>query len=270
MLRHPVSALRSAIHYAFPRTSFRLMLARDWHDETELALLPALVDPSRDAIDVGANIGRYARPLSSLAKHVHAFEPHPRLARILRASLDRTVTVRQMAVSEACGSAILHVPIIGGREDEGLAFIDERGEPLECMSIQADMTSLDALALAQVGFVKVDVEGHEMNVLAGASRLIGAERPIFMVEAEERHRPGAVADLLAFFGERAYDGFFVLDRRIYPVSGFTPELQDIRILEACSDTMPRRAIPYVNNFIFLPREMRSSDTVERMMMLLAS
>ena len=67
---------------------------------------------------------------------------------------------------------------------------------------------LDALVHVGVSFVKVDAEGHELNVLRGARVLIERSRPVFLVE-EERHRTGATESLFNFFTERAYDGFFL-------------------------------------------------------------
>jgi FkbM family methyltransferase len=43
-----------------------------------------------------------------------------------------------------------------------------------------------------VGFLKIDVEGHEEAVLAGASRTLKQSMPAVLVEVEERHHTGAV------------------------------------------------------------------------------
>jgi FkbM family methyltransferase len=263
MLGRTATIVRSAVHYAFPRTSFRLIHARDRHDETEMELLPALVSPALDAVDVGANVGRYTALLSTLARHVHAFEPHPRLARLLRAALPTNVTVDQVAISDGPGQVILHVPIVGGRQDEGLAYIDERRDPSECMTIPVESVALDAAGLDDVGFIKVDVEGHELKVLSGARNLIDAQRPIAIVEAEDRHRRGTVSEVFDFFAQRGYDGFFVFDRQLYDVANFVPSLQDPAVLTGLPDNVARRSIPYVNNFIFIPDERRQTDIRRR-------
>ena len=102
--------IRTGIYYSMPKLAFRLHHMRHHHDEIEMDLLPALVDPEREAVDVGANIGRYTLPLSRLARHVHAFEPHPRLAYVLSAALDDNVSVHQVLVSDEPGVLALTTP----------------------------------------------------------------------------------------------------------------------------------------------------------------
>jgi FkbM family methyltransferase len=140
------STARTAFHYAFPRISFKLMHMRRVHDEVEMDLLPILVDEHKEAVDVGANVGRYAKPLSALATHVHAFEPHPRLARVLSRSLPRNVTVNQTAVSSTFGRVVLHIPIVHGRQDEGIAHISSPSEDERCDKIEVACVPLDTLA----------------------------------------------------------------------------------------------------------------------------
>ena len=60
---------------------------------------------------------------------------------------------------------------------------------------------------SRVGLIKVDVEGHELEVLRGALSTIEKDRPSILVEAEDRHRPNAfasVCELLAPFGYTAW------------------------------------------------------------------
>ena len=62
---------------------------------------------------------------------------------------------------------------------------------------------LDYYGLEDVGFLKIDVEGHELAVLRGATETISRSYPSILVEAEDRHRPGTVADVceyLSLFG----------------------------------------------------------------------
>ena len=58
---------------------------------------------------------------------------------------------------------------------------------------------LDDVTANPVGFVKIDVEGAEALVLSGAENLIRHGKPIFLIEIEERHREGAIAQTRIMF-----------------------------------------------------------------------
>ncbi len=82
------------------------------------------------------------------------------------------------------------------------------------------MARPDSIVRDGVTFVKIDVGGHELNVLRGAQGVIERCQPVFLVEAEERHRVGATASIFDFFRDRNYDGFFLRGRHIVAVDEF--------------------------------------------------
>jgi hypothetical protein len=57
-----------------------------------------------------------------------------------------------------------------------------------------------------VGFIKIDVEGHELSVIKGATALIRRDSPIILVELEDRHRPDAMRSFSSFLGGLGYGG----------------------------------------------------------------
>jgi hypothetical protein len=110
---------------------------------------------------------------------------------------------------------------------------------------------LDDYAIDTVGFVKIDVEGHEDAVLQGAHDTLARTRPRVLIEAEERHRPGATAGVASFFQSLNYSGFFLLAGRLRPISEFEPATHQNA---AQLDAEGRRVGTYINNFVFLPVE----------------
>ncbi len=85
-------------------------------------------------------------------------------------------------------------------------------------------------------------------MLEGARATLGRNRPIVLVEAEERHSAGAVAGVARFFEEFACHGYFLLEGRLRPIAEFDAAThQDSSHL---SDG--RRCGVYVNNFLFVP------------------
>ena len=78
--------------------------------EAEIALLPFLVDRSRNAVDVGANKGVYTHVLSKLARHTYAYEPNPKMFGVLRRNIEKGVTASPIALSDQTGRSELRIP----------------------------------------------------------------------------------------------------------------------------------------------------------------
>lgn len=229
-------------------------VARD--GASEIQLLPLLVRPGELACDVGANRGLFSYWLLRLGARVATFEPNPRMARVLRhrfaAALKQgRLRLFEGAVSDRPGSAELHVP----RGYSPLATID--GSALS-QDLAVDVVAVNRLRLddcvgEDVAFIKIDVEGHEQHVLDGARRLLLAYKPTLLIEAEERHRHGAVAGLRASLEPLGYEGFFVLADGLHPMSGFDPARH--QRLDALNEAGTGALTPfgYVNNFVFVAR-----------------
>jgi hypothetical protein len=111
---------------------------------------------------------------------------------------------------------------------------------------------LDDYELREVGFIKIDGEGHELAVLQGAQQTIRASLPNLLVEIEERHRAGAIGDVSAFLTYLGYEGFFILDGKVLPLAQFDKSVhQDPANIGSWKEGWERRGV-YVNNFFFLP------------------
>ena len=227
------------------------VLSRTQWREIEEDILPEVVDPTREAIDVGANVGQYAVALATLARRVYAFEPDEELSSFLARAAPANLEVFQEALSDHEGPRSLRVPTHAGVPSVSLAAIDDADgrpdEPYELRTIHA--STLDKLADRDIGFVKIDVEGHELAVLTGGRTLIEKQRPVVLVEVEERHTRGSLAAMKDFFGSFEYVGFFLYDGRTYALDDFTLDMQSTEEIERQVD---RRQMRYVNNFFFAP------------------
>lgn len=186
--------------------------------EPELRLLPRLCDPSALSLDVGANNGVYTYFLHRYSGGVVAFEPQPALAGLLAEAFAGAVRVERVALSAGAGAAALRVPIAGA--DSGMATIEAANDlgTAPCSVLQVPCRPLDAFDLPRVGFIKIDVEGHELAVLTGARRLLERDRPNLLIEAEDRHRSDAVTTLAAWLGELGYAGRFLAGGRLHPMA----------------------------------------------------
>ena len=221
--------------------------------EQELSFLDRVVPEGAVTVDVGANCGLYTRKLARLSKQVHAFEPSHRMADVLRRTSASNVHVHEIALSDHAGFSELFIPRGGHELIHALASLEPSVSASNTagVSISVPTARLDTIVRQDVAFVKIDVEGHELHVLNGAIELLEHSQPVFLVEAEDRHRQEATRSLFEFFRLRGYHGFFITDGRARPIAEFhTEAFQDTSAL--LPDGGRKEGRSYVNNFFFFP------------------
>ncbi|MEP9377271.1 FkbM family methyltransferase [Aquabacter sp. CN5-332] len=241
--------------YALACRVFDLKAARD--PGSEINLLPLFVQPGETACDIGANHGLFTFFLLRRNVRVLAFEPNPRMVRILKyrfaAAIGRgDLQLFDCALSDEERQSILHVP--KGFSPLGTldgALVGEGGSETE--NIAVPVRRLDAAVRETVSFIKLDVEGHEARVLRGAEQLLRASHPTLLVEAEERHRPGAVALVKSYLAPLGYTGLYIEDGKARPLSSFDPARHQQPDAINAADNRVRQGHIYINNFIFVAR-----------------
>ena len=223
--------------------------------ERELSYLDKVIPDDAVTVDVGANCGLYTRKLARLSRQVHAFEPSGQMARLLRRTSARNVSVHEIALSDHDGDAELFIPQGDDGPVYGLASLEARADsPFRLVSAHVPIARLDAVIDQDVAFVKIDVEGHELNVLNGAVELLERCQPVFLVEAEDRHRAEATRTVFEFFRSKSYRGFFLRNNDVVDIEEFdSARLQDADALRP--DGGRKDGQFYVNNFFFFPRHL---------------
>jgi len=225
--------------------------------DEEIAWLARLIPAgSGIAIDVGANIGIYSYYLARICRCVEAFEPNPECAKVLEAYGARNIHVHPIALSANRGAAMLSIPVVEGVQQTGLASLKPSAFA-ESKSIPVQVQTLDDYSFDHVRFVKVDVEGEELDVLAGAERTLRKHRPILLLELEERHQQLPIRTIFEAVAEMGYRCFFLFDGSLRPIRDFDPAHHQRGYWEQA-----QRA-KYVNNFFFLPlghEAVHSSDS----------
>src|SRR5271170_7723476 len=160
--------------------------------EPEIGLLEFLCLPDREALDIGGNEGCYSLVLRKYAQSVITFEPIPWMANELIRKFGTSIVVHEIALSSSPGKAILHIPLIDGKAVTALATLSQT--PFTAKLTKRDVVvkaaRLDDVYDGDVGFIKIDVEGHEEAVLEGARSTVARNRPRMLIEIEERHAPG--------------------------------------------------------------------------------
>ena len=200
----------TAITYRAARAKFMnaaIMLAARWtpYMEPEMLGLREVVVEGSVCVDVGSAAGLYTLALSHLAGpkgEVHSVEPlrfaHPACARLLGARDAGNVRHHGVALGARPGRAVMKVPVRRSGLVTGRSFLAQ--DPCEVgsnaefdshLGVTVDVETLDALceknAVPRVDFVKIDVEGAELQVLEGGEGVIGTWRPSVLVEIEGRH-----------------------------------------------------------------------------------
>lgn len=182
-----------------------LSLYGDWA-APEIALLLSVLRPGDVVLDIGSHIGTEAVPMARAvgpSGQIYAFEPQTPLFRLLEANL----------ALNGCDNVRSFRTLVGSSDgDWGAASVDY-SQPtnfgavsfVECKESvdRTPMVRVDTLlaSLPQCRLIKIDVEGMEPDVLAGAEALIARCRPIIYCEATQ---PDQFDTVVAFLAERNY------------------------------------------------------------------
>lgn len=176
--------------------------------EREYSLLPYLADKSRPSVDIGAAEGAYTYWLAQVSRNVVAFEPNPESFRFLSGAFKSfgNVKIVNAAISNHAGEVTLRVPVmrIGGADRSlalsGWGTIDERNQFPGLSSIATVEHRVNAMTPEQaippdVGFIKIDVEGHEGEILASLPDAVWQAQPILLVEVGASDRGSSLREV---------------------------------------------------------------------------
>lgn len=223
------------------------------NDPGGIAYLKLTIQPGQTVFDVGAHKAGYLYFMlqrTGAKGTVVAFEPQPGLFHYLqqlRQQLDwSNVQLEPLALSDEAGSTTLYVPdqTDDSGASPGATIVKEIGIAgfQAAGAVQTD--TLDAYCERhhlQPHFLKIDVEGNELNVLKGGQATLLRCRPKILVEIEARHVGEETAlatfDYLQGLG---YKGYFIFGTEKLPLSVFNFEKHQ----------QPGKSIPYCNNFVF--------------------
>jgi FkbM family methyltransferase len=199
-------------------------------------------DPTKTALDIGANRGIVSYYMSKRFPKIHTFEPNTIMGAFLERVLPSTCVLHRCALSDQAGETNLSLALEEGMPIHGRGRILEVPEPTGAFEVQKiHLETLDSLGIKNIGIIKIDVEGHEEKVIRGGMKTILENKPVLVIEIEKRHTQKPVGDTLALILSLGYEGFYFENEVKYPVSEFKEKMQD-----------PEYPA-YINDFLFLPK-----------------
>jgi FkbM family methyltransferase len=161
------------------------------------------IDPNKDVLDIGAAVGMYSTYWATKCRYVFAYEAvEPIFNQLIKVETAHpNVTAKNIAMGEHPGTCEFWV------DDKRLSNNSFRNL-VGGQKIEVDVTTIDLEEHDNVGFIKLDVEGHELEVLRGGIKTVTEQRPVCMVEVYPKLNNGPVKDTFDFFFDLDYTAFY--------------------------------------------------------------
>ena len=164
-------------------TTYVILEQEKWF-EKEMAFLAGFLKPGTTAIDIGANLGVYSLPVARLVSpgEVFAYEPasEPRnlLSRSKALNAAANLQVLALALSDHAREGTL---VLGASSELNTLEGSGPGEQVQISSLDAEQK---ARGWRKIDFMKIDAEGEEERILAGAGDFYAKHAPLVMFEVK--------------------------------------------------------------------------------------
>lgn len=157
----------------FVLNDFNLVGSKDMYFTPEC--IDVFVEKEKAFVDIGCYDGKdslnYMSWCSNMEAKIYAFEPDEKNYKVCKENLGSYSNIELFRV--ALSDQEQEIGIMGTGE---MAYVGEGGDQKIYTKRLDDMIPNDS-----VGFIKIDVEGHEVNVLKGAKRIISSQCPVLAV-----------------------------------------------------------------------------------------
>lgn len=197
-------SLRPGCDYSRKRFVYRITEA------TEIDFLQRIFKPvvgqARVFFDVGANIGYLTKVMASrhFLANVYAFEPDKVTFDILKKNTleDENVRIFQVAIGDKSGDASLY---FDSSDSGDSSLLKKSGRSSYKVALITFDSLIKELGITRVDFIKVDIQGGEIQFFRGASDSINRFRPVLLVEVMSEQAPGITQFIANFAQENRYN-----------------------------------------------------------------
>ncbi len=203
--------------------------------EEEMQIVQELCSTDKISLDVGVFRGVYSYLLSKHSLKVVGFEANPIMFKYLDRNLTsiiKNLELYNLALSNDEGDVELKIPLrkksffkvnFEDYYEGGLATINKENnlDGKEIHTFNIKKARLDSFQFNnKVGFIKIDVEGHEQKVLEGSVKILENNQPNLLVEIEERHRKLNPDYTISFLREIGYQCFVFDEAKLIEVKTY--------------------------------------------------
>ncbi len=209
---------------------YKLIKSLTIDHEPELKIIQSLVSPGDCVLDIGANFGVYSRFFAEWVTdtgEVISVEPIPRTYDALKNNMNKLgfyhVRTLRHAVSSKAGVVTMKVPYYQGGIDFYRARItDGADEDTKAWrSFEIRTVTIDELTKKcdrKITFMKMDVEGHELDALKGAGQMLRDHSPGLMLEiwSDPDTLGTDAAKIYQYLSEFGYSGYQAEDDSLVP------------------------------------------------------
>lgn len=165
----------------------KILLQRNGFEPKMVRLFQTLIKDSDTVIDIGANIGCTSLLFGELAQQVVSFEPSPSTFALLSQNIARSQLPNIELYNCALGSSKMTSQITYAKSNRSGGFVANKTTiKIDHITEKIQVEKLDNLIqelnINQVDFIKIDVEGFELEVIKGAIEVITKFQPIVVLE----------------------------------------------------------------------------------------
>jgi len=141
------------------------------------------LENKRIAIDIGANVGLWARDFCKIFKEVKLFEPYKPNTECLKKNLEpfKNFEIFEYALSNKNGVGELHI------NEKGLGANTLRSISDITKKEEIQIMKLDNYDFQDVDYIKIDVQFHELEVIEGSIVTLKNNNPVLCIEAARRN-----------------------------------------------------------------------------------
>ena len=178
-----------------------------------LSFVKKFIDPCKNILDIGANIGVHSVVYSTYTiGKIYAFEPQPLVFNLLKKNIElnncNTIFPYNYGASNKDDTFFMNA-CYDEKINHGAFRICDK----EDVGINIECKILDNLELTNIGYIKIDVEGHELNVLLGLRKTILSSLPNIMIEIHDSS--STKYDVLFFIEQMGYKYYYKLSHCDY-------------------------------------------------------